>query len=299
LLSHAPADEDLLAEALTAHAGHKVELLVPQRGEKRSLVEQALVNAREALARRLAESATQLKLLAGIAETFGLEAPPQRIEVYDNSHIQGSNAVGAMVVAGPSGFVKAAYRKFNIRAEDTAPGDDFAMMREVLSRRFVRALKEDPERERGTWPDLILLDGGQGQLSAALKVLADLGIDDIAVIGVAKGPDRDAGRERFFRPGLPPLSLDSKDPVLYFLQRLRDEAHRFAIGAHRQKRTKAISTSPLDDIPGIGARRKRALLHHFGSSRGVARAGLTDLERVEGISKTVAKKVYDHFHAEG
>jgi excinuclease ABC subunit C len=195
--------------------------------------------------------------------------------------------------------VKPAYRKFTIRAEDTTPGDDFAMMREVLSRRFARALKEDPDRSGGTWPDLVLIDGGQGQLSATLAVLADLGIDDLPVVGVAKGPDRNAGRERFFRDGMPPLSLDAKDPVLYYLQRLRDEAHRFAIGAHRQKRAKAITGSPLDEIPGVGARRKRALLHHFGSARQVATAGLSDLERVEGISKTVAKKVYDHFHAEG
>jgi excinuclease ABC subunit C len=204
-----------------------------------------------------------------------------------------------MIVAGPEGFVKSAYRKFTIKSADISPGDDFAMMREVLSRRFARALREDPERSQGTWPDLVLIDGGQGQLSATLAVLADLGIEDLPVVGVAKGPDRNAGHERFFRDGEPPLSLDPKDPVLYYLQRLRDEAHRFAIGAHRQKRTKAITGSPLDEIAGIGARRKRALLHHFGSARGVATAGLTDLERVEGISKTVAKKVYDHFHAEG
>ena len=343
LTSHEPEDRALLAEALSLHAGHKVEIAMPQRGDKRKLIEHALVNAREALARRLAESSTQNRLLAGLAETFGLDAPPQRIEVYDNSHIQGSHPVGAMIVAGPDGFIKNAYRKFNIRGEDrrAAPphpdplpggekekeegeeaeesreidaaveaataaepeasfgGDDYAMMREVLGRRFARALKEDPERERGTWPDLILLDGGAGQLSSAQRVLTDLGILDIPLVGVAKGPDRDAGRERFFRPGRPPLVLDPKDPILYFLQRLRDEAHRFAIGTHRARRTKAIGTSPLDEIAGIGARRKRALLHHFGSARGVARAGLADLERVSGISKTVAKKVYDHFHAEG
>jgi len=321
LTSLEPAERDLLAQALSARAGRKVELATPQRGDKRKLIDQALLNAREALARRLAESATQAKLLEGVAQTFGLEAPPQRIEVYDNSHIQGTNAVGAMIVAGPEGFLKSAYRKFTIRGEtakpaeaETAldaaidkatdgapptPGDDYAMMREVLSRRFARALKEDPERERGTWPDLLLIDGGAGQLSSTQKVLADLGIDDIPVVAIAKGPERDAGRERFFRTGKPPLSLDPKDPVLYFLQRLRDEAHRFAIGTHRAKRTKALGSSPLDEIPGIGARRKRALLHHFGSARGVARAGLADLERVEGISKLVAKKVYDHFHAEG
>jgi excinuclease ABC subunit C len=322
LTSLEPAERALLAEALTARAQRKVELTTPQRGDKRKLVDQALFNAREALARRLAESATQAKLLAGLAETFGLDGPPQRIEVYDNSHIQGTNAVGAMIVAGPEGFMKSAYRKFTIRGEIAAkpeteadkaideavekataaaptPGDDYAMMREVLSRRFARALKEDPERERGTWPDLLLVDGGAGQLSSAQKVLADLGIDDLPVIGIAKGPDRDAGRERFFRPGKPPMSLDAKDPVLYFLQRLRDEAHRFAIGTHRAKRTKALGGSPLDEIPGIGARRKRALLQHFGSARAVARAGLADLERVAGISKLVAKKVYDHFHGEG
>ncbi|HET7594819.1 MAG TPA: excinuclease ABC subunit UvrC, partial [Stellaceae bacterium] len=326
LLSHEPPDCALLAEALSTHAGGKVELSVPQRGDKRKLVEHALVNAREALGRRLAESATQQKLLEGVAQALGLEQPPQRIEVYDNSHIQGSHPVGAMIVAGPEGFQKNAYRKFNIRGGDAGkradegelaaaidasaeprpaaaatltPGDDYGMMREVLSRRFARALKEDPTREAGAWPDLLLIDGGAGQLASVCQVLADLGIDDIAVVAIAKGPDRDAGRERFFRPGKPPFSLDPKDPVLYFLQRLRDEAHRFAIGTHRARRAKAIGVSPLDDIPGIGARRKRALLHHFGSARSVARAGLADLERVDGISKAVAQKIYDHFHAEG
>jgi excinuclease ABC subunit C len=299
LVNELPSEAALIAEALSSRAGYKVELVAPQRGDKRKLIEHALINAREALARRLAEGATQARLLQGVADAFGLDGPPQRIEVYDNSHIQGAHAVGAMIVAGPEGFSKAAYRKFNIKSTDITPGDDFAMMREVLTRRFARALKEDPDRERGTWPDLVLIDGGQGQLSAVLGVLADLGIDDLAVIGVAKGPDRDAGRERFFREGEPPLSLEPKDPVLYYLQRLRDEAHRFAIGAHRQKRAQAITGSPLDEIPGIGAKRKRALLHHFGSARGVAGAGLSDLERVDGISKMVAKKVYDHFHAEG
>jgi excinuclease ABC subunit C len=346
LVSDEPADRELLAEALSTHAGRRIELSLPQRGEKRKLVEHARVNAREALARKLAESSTQHKLLAGVAEAFGLEIPPQRIEVYDNSHIQGAHPVGAMIVAGPEGFQKNAYRKFNIRlserarapapetvaaaeagpdgmapeplpvpgadaigldaaiavSSETPPpagGDDYAMMREVLGRRFARALKEDPEREHGTWPDLILIDGGAGQVASAQRVMADLGIADIPIVGIAKGPDRDAGRERFFRAGRPPLSLDPKDPVLYFLQRLRDEAHRFAIGSHRARRTKAIGTSPLDEIAGIGARRKRALLHHFGSARGVARAGLADLERVQGISRAVAKKVYDHFHADG
>ena len=279
-----PADRDLLAEALSTHAGRRIELLTPQRGDKRKLVEHALVNAREALARRLAESSTQAKLLAGVAEAFGLDAPPQRIEVYDNSHIQGSHPVGAMIVAGPEGFVKNAYRKFNIRTlsppgrgqgegaggetEDSldaaidaatagdapAGGDDYAMMREVLGRRFARALKDDPERERGIWPDLLLIDGGAGQVSSAQRVMADLGIDDMPLVGIAKGPDRDAGRERFFRPDRPPMRLEPKDPVLYFLQRLRDEAHRFAIGTHRARRAKAIGASPLDEIAGIGAR---------------------------------------------
>jgi excinuclease ABC subunit C len=321
LLTHEPSEVALLEEALSTHAGGKVDLAVPQRGDKRKLVEHALLNAREALGRRLSESATQQKLLEGVAQALGLEAPPQRIEVYDNSHIQGSHAVGAMIVAGPAGFVKNAYRKFTIRgaraapegdlaaaiaasaepeasAEVLAPGDDYAMMREVLSRRFARAIKEDPTREKGTWPDLILIDGGAGQLSSAQQVLADLGITDLPLAGIAKGPDRDAGRERFFRPGREPFSLDPKDPVLYYLQRLRDEAHRFAIGTHRAKRMKAIGSSPLDEVPGIGARRKKALLHHFGSARGVARAGLADLERVEGISKAVAQRIYDHFHAE-
>jgi excinuclease ABC subunit C len=326
LLSHTPADAALIEEALTAQAGGKVELTVPQRGDKRKLMEHALLNAREALGRRLAESETQLKLLAGLAETFSLDAPPHRIEVYDNSHIQGSHAVGAMIVAGPEGFIKNAYRKFTIRGDGGAaqpaenglaaaieasaepapeaaaspltPGDDYGMMREVLSRRFARALKEDPTRERGTWPDLLLIDGGAGQLTAAQQVLADLGIDDVPLVAIAKGPDRNAGRERFFRPGREPFSLDPRDPVLYYLQRLRDEAHRFAIGTHRARRAKAIGSSPLDEIPGIGARRKKALLHHFGSARGVARAGLADLERVEGISKAVAQRIYDHFHAE-
>jgi excinuclease ABC subunit C len=326
LLSHEPPDCALLAEALSTRAGHKVELSLPQRGDKRKLMDHALINAREALGRRLAESATQQKLLEGVAQALGLDHTPQRIEVYDNSHIQGTNAVGAMIVAGPEGFQKSAYRKFNIRGETAkrvdegeleaaieasteprpppppgalTPGDDYGMMREVLSRRFARALKEDPMRETGAWPDLLLIDGGAGQLASVCQVLADLGIDDLAVTAIAKGPDRDAGRERFFRPGKPPFSLDPKDPVLYFLQRLRDEAHRFAIGTHRARRAKAIGVSPLDEIPGIGGKRKKALLHHFGSARSVARAGLADLERVDGISKAVAQRIYDHFHAEG
>ncbi|HUN45301.1 MAG TPA: helix-hairpin-helix domain-containing protein, partial [Stellaceae bacterium] len=262
------------------------------------------------LARRLAESSTQLKLLEEVAQLFALEGPPDRIEVYDNSHIQGAYPVGAMIVAGPDGFQKNAYRKFTIRgdgrsegdgseAQPIAPGDDYGMMREVLTRRFGRALKEDPTRETGTWPDLVLIDGGEAQLAVAEQVLADLGIADVPLVAIAKGPDRDAGRERFFMPGKPPKGLDPKSPVLYYLQRLRDEAHRFAIGTHRARRAKAIGASPLDEIAGIGARRKKALLLHFGSARSVSRAGLADLEQVEGISKTVAKKIYDHFHADG
>jgi excinuclease ABC subunit C len=281
---------------------------VPQRGDKRNIVDHALVNAREALARRLAESATQLRLLEDVAQLFALDGPPQRIEVYDNSHIQGQHPVGAMIVAGPGGFIKNAYRKFTIRGtapspDDAgatiAPGDDYGMMREVLTRRFARALKEDPARESGNWPDLVLIDGGEGQLAVAQQVLADLGIADLPLVAIAKGPDRDAGRERFFVPGKPPRGLDPKSPVLYYLQRLRDEAHRFAIGTHRARRIKVLGTSPLDEIPGIGAKRKKALLHHFGSARGAARAGLADLTQVEGISEAVAKKIYDHFHAEG
>jgi excinuclease ABC subunit C len=349
LLSHHLVEQELVEEALSLGGG-RVTLSVPQRGDKKRLVERILETAREALGRRLAESASQRHLLDGVAETFGLDGQLNRVEVYDNSHIQGTNAVGAMIVAGPDGLVKSAYRKFTIRgvrsvekaphpdplpasgarekispsprisgeregpakregegerdhsialpSEKIAGGDDYAMMREVLQRRFARALKEDPERDRGMWPDLILIDGGQGQLNVAQGVLEELGITDVAVVCIAKGPDRNAGRERFFVPSRPPFSLDPRDPVLYFLQRLRDEAHRFAIGTHRAKRTKALGQSPLDEIAGVGARRKRALLHHFGSARGVARAGLGELERVAGISKTVAKKIYDHFHAD-
>jgi excinuclease ABC subunit C len=300
LLSDRPAERELLQEALATKAGHSVRLEVPQRGGKRDLVQNALLNAREALARRLSENASQRRLLEGVAAAFGLEAAPERIEVYDNSHISGRNAYGAMIVAGPDGFTKGAYRKFTINnPEGAQPGDDYAMMREVLTRRFSRALKEDPERERGSWPDLVLVDGGAGQLSSALEVFAELGVTDVAVVGVAKGPDRDAGRERFFLPGREPFGLEPKDPVLYFLQRLRDEAHRFAIGAHRAKRSKQIAQSPLDEIPGIGARRKRALLLHFGSARAVARAGVVDLQAVEGINEAVAKKIHDHFNANG
>jgi excinuclease ABC subunit C len=275
-----------------------VELAEPKRGEKRRIVEHALTNAREAHGRRLAESSSQARLLEGVAAAFGMDGPPERVEVYDNSHIQGAHAIGAMIVAGPEGFIKNAYRKFNIR-EQGAAGDDFAMMREVLTRRFGRAVKEDPERMLGTWPDLVLIDGGLGQLNVALEVFAELGIDDVTLVGIAKGPDRDAGREHFFMENRAPFQMEPRDPVLYFLQRLRDEAHRFAIGTHRAKRTKAIGKSPIDEIAGIGPARKKALLHHFGSGAAVARAGLADLEEVEGINRAVAKKIYDHFHPDG
>jgi excinuclease ABC subunit C len=306
LLSEDVPDCALIAEALTQKMGSRVQITVPERGDKRKPVEHALANAREALARRLAESGAQSRLLEGVAAAFGLEAPPNRIEVYDNSHIAGREPIGAMIVAGPEGFMKNSYRKFNIRGVGSpdnpggiAPGDDYGMMREVLSRRFGRALKEDPTRSGGTWPDLVLIDGGQGQLNAALQVFADLGISDLPVVAIAKGPDRDAGRERFFMPGRPPFSLEPRDPVLYFLQRLRDEAHRFAIGGHRARRSRAITRSPLDEIAGIGPTRKKALLLHFGSAKAVARAGLSDLENVGGISKAVARKIYDHFHSGG
>jgi excinuclease ABC subunit C len=311
LLSHTLVEQALVAEALSL-GGHKVSLVVPQRGDKRKLIERIAGTAREALGRRLAESSSQRQLLDGVAAALNLPGPLNRIEVYDNSHIQGSNAVGAMIVAGPEGLMKNQYRKFNIRgernssAETPAPGepsrfggDDYAMMREVLRRRLGRALKEDPDRTAGAWPDLVLIDGGLGQLSAAQGVLDELGIDDVALCGIAKGPDRNAGRERFFLPGKPSFSLEPRDPVLYFLQRLRDEAHRFAIGTHRARRASGISRSPLDEIGGTGVRRKQALLHHFGSARTVARAGLAEIERVPGISKAVAKKVYDHFHGVG
>jgi excinuclease ABC subunit C len=291
-----PDECAVIARALSEKAGRKVVVSIPKRGDRKRLVDHAADNAREALGRRMAESGAQLRLLAGAGEVFGLDGPPERIEVYDNSHIQGTNAVGAMIVAGPDGLMKSAYRKFNIKAADLTPGDDYGMMREVLCRRFKRAQKEDPDHDRGLWPDLVLVDGGQGQLNAALAVFADLGVEGVAIAAIAKGPDRDAGRERFFMPDRPPFSLEPRDPVLYFLQRLRDEAHRFAIGTHRARRSKGLSQSQLDDVPGIGARRKRALLHHFGSARGVSDAGLADLEAVDGISRTMAKKIYDYFH---
>lgn len=306
LLSTAVEDQVLLAEALSTRAGRKVEVSVPQRGEKKDLVDHAAQNAREALGRRLAETSTQARLLGGLAETFGLSEAPKRIEVYDNSHIMGTNAVGAMIVAGPEGFVKNQYRKFNIRSTDITPGDDFGMMREVMQRRFSRLLKEyeqgeeiDEGKDAGfpAWPDVILIDGGQGQMSAVRAILKELGVEDrVTAIGVAKGMDREAGRERFFMEGKPSFSLPVRDPVLYFVQRMRDEAHRFAIGSHRARRKKELVSNPLDEIAGIGQKRKRALLLHFGTAKAVGRAAMEDLMAVEGISEAVAKQVYGHFH---
>jgi excinuclease ABC subunit C len=300
LLNETLAEQALVAEALSIKAnsfgsGKKVEIAVPQRGEKAAVVAHAETNAREALERKLAETAGQAKLLEATATLFALDGPPGRIEIYDNSHIMGANAYGVMVVAGPEGFRKQAYRKFAIKAAIT-PGDDFAMMREVLTRRFARALKEEEERGETDWPDLVLIDGGQGQLSAAQAILDELGIEDVLLVAISKGPDRDAGREWFHRTGQPPFQLPPRDPVLYFLQRLRDEAHRFAITTHRAGRSKALVTSELDEIPGIGPGRKRALLNHFGSARGVKQAGLADLEAAPGVSKAIAKLVYAHFH---
>jgi excinuclease ABC subunit C len=294
LTSHDVAERELLESALALTAGHKVEIRHPKRGDQKDALDQAVVNAREALARRMAERGTQRQLLEGVARVFKLDSPPERIEIYDNSHIQGTAPIGAMVVAGADGFIKNSYRKFNIKTEGAA-GDDFAMMREVLTRRFGRALREDPERDDESWPDLVLIDGGQGQLEVARQVLSELGLEDIAIVGIAKGPDRDAGRERFFMPGRPPFSLEPRDPVLYFLQRLRDEAHRFAIGTHRTRRAADITKSALDEVPGIGAGRKRALLHHFGSARAVAVATLEDIKAVAGISDALAQKIHDHF----
>ena len=313
LLSHQVSQKALLEEALAERSGRKVRLGIPIRGAKRNLVNLALANAEKALGRRLAESASQRKLLEGLAEKLELEAVPERIEVYDNSHISGTNAIGAMIVAGVEGFVKNAYRKFNIRTVPDRPaetgkadggplpGDDYAMMREVLTRRLSRALKEDPERARGPegqWPDLMIIDGGAGHLNVAVQVFEELGVTDVALCAIAKGPDRNAGRERMFLPNRKPFRLDSRDPVLYFLQRLRDEAHRFAIGTHRARRAKGIERSPLDEIQGVGGARKKALLHHFGSARAVSQAGLADLEAVDGISKGLASRIYDWFHAD-
>ena len=301
LTSHEPAERDLIAEAFAQTSGRKVEILKPQRGEKRRLVDDALTNAREALGRKMSESSAQAKLLAGVAEAFGLDGSPERIEVYDNSHIMGTNAVGGMIVAGPEGFQKSQYRKFNIRGTDITPGDDFGMMKEVLRRRFARLAKEEEEgvlsgKEAGfARPDLLLIDGGAGQVAAVLEVMADLGVDDIAVVGVAKGVDRDAGMERFFIPGREAFRLDHKSPVLYYLQRLRDEAHRFAIGTHRARRAVDMKRNPLDEIEGVGPGRKKALLAAFGSARGVSRAGVEDLAKVEGVSEALAERIYGFF----
>jgi len=299
LASHPPDNADLVADALSTQLGRRVSIQLPQRGEKARLLEQAGRNAREALARRMAEGASQVALLEGLAEAFGLDGPPERIEVYDNSHIMGAHAVGGMVVAGPEGFLRSQYRKFNIRGTDLTPGDDFGMMRQVLTRRFARLAREDPDRRSGVWPDLVLIDGGAGQVAAACAALGELGIDEVAVIGVAKGVDRDAGKEEFHRPGQPPLALGHRDPVLYFVQRLRDEAHRFAIGAHRTRRATQTRATPLDEVPGVGAARKRALLAHFGSAKAVTRAGLADLRAAPGISDALAETIYGFFHGEG
>ncbi len=292
-------NHQLVSDALALRADRKVELAIPQRGDRKKIVEHAVTNAREALLRRQAENSAQRALLDGTMEVFKLAAPPERIEVYDNSHISGTNMVGGMIVAGPSGLMKNAYRKFNIKTPNLAAGDDYGAMREVLTRRFARAQTEDPDRTQGQWPDLVLLDGGEGQLNAGLQVLADLGIDDVVMASISKGPDRNAGREHFHMPGQPSFMLPPNHPVLYFLQRLRDEAHRFAITTHRAKRSKAIGQSTLDDVAGIGAARKKALIRHFGSARDVADAGIQDLQTVEGISAAMAKKIYDHFHPEG
>jgi len=342
LISHAIDDRDLLAEALSTKSGHKIEIMVPQRGEKKDLIAHALANAREALGRKLAETSSQEKLLRQLTETFGLPRVPRRIEVYDNSHIQGTNAVGAMIVAGPEGFRKGDYRKFNIRSADLTPGDDFAMMREVLERRFKRLIAELPSPERGgadrqersgeestdlheltptreppatdllvsgggndvehgedelesPWPDLVLIDGGQGQLNAAREVLGPLGVQ-VPLVAIAKGPDRDAGRETFFIPGRDSFKLPPRDPVLYFVERLRDEAHRFAIGSHRARRRRDLREAGLQEIAGIGPTRKRALLHHFGTLKAIERAGLADLMQVDGISAETARRIYEFFH---
>ena len=324
LLSHDVPECDLLAAALTTKSGRKVEITVPQRGEKKELVAHALVNAREALGRKLADTSSQQKLLKGLADVFALPRMPQRIEVYDNSHIQGTNAVGAMIVAGPEGFRKNQYRKFNIRSTELTPGDDFGMMREVLERRFKRLMTEAPraaqpadtteaiqaaaiagdmpppadsdEDRESPWPDLVLIDGGQGQLNAAKETLAALGVTGVPMIGVAKGPDRDAGNETFYLTDKPAVKLPPRDPLLFFIQRLRDEAHRFAIGSHRTRRTKSIREGGLQEIPGIGPTRKRALLHHFGTLKAIERASVTDLSQVPGINEETARKIHDFFH---
>ena len=292
-------EADLLAQALSERAERKIEISMPQRGDRVRLVKQATRNAEEALDRRLAESTTQGKLLQEVADLFELSEPPRRIEVYDNSHIQGTNALGAMIVAGPEGFIKGQYRKFNIKNPDTAPGDDFAMMREVMARRFGRLMEDnEPERD-ANWPDLVLIDGGKGQMSSVMQIVRELGVEDVAFIGVSKGPDRHAGRETFHFPDGREFTLPVNAPVMFYLQRLRDEAHRFAIGAHRAKRSKAITVSPLDEVPGIGPSRKKALLMHFGTARAVRNASLEDLQKAPGVSAAVAQTVYDYYHSNG
>ena len=293
-------EADLLAQALSERAERKIEISVPQRGDRVRLVKQATRNAEEALDRKLAESTTQGKLLQEVADLFELPEPPRRIEVYDNSHIQGTNALGAMIVAGPEGFIKGQYRKFNIKNPDTAPGDDFAMMREVIARRFGRLMADDADQERDeNWPDLVLIDGGKGQMSSVMQIVRELGVEDVAFIGVSKGPDRHAGRETFHFPDGREFTLPVNAPVMFYLQRLRDEAHRFAIGAHRAKRSKAITVSPLDEVPGIGPSRKKALLMHFGTARAVRNASLEDLQKAPGVSAAVAQTVYDYYHSNG
>lgn len=312
ILSHEVPDQRVLAEALSTRAERKVEIVVPKRGEKYELVEHAVRNAREAIERQLAETSSQLRLLKGLAETFGLPDAPKRIEVYDNSHIMGTNAVGAMIVAGPEGFAKNQYRKFNIKSADTRPGDDIGMMREVLRRRFRRLIEENPRARENTeqagasmsasdtpWPDLVVVDGGLSQLNAAREIMAEVGVGDVPLLAVAKGMDRDAGRELFHIAGREPFRLPPRDPVLYFIERLRDEAHRFAIGSHRTRRSKDIGATGLQEIPGVGPARKRALLHHFGTLKAIGQASLSDLENVPGIDDRLAKAVYDYFHAGG
>ncbi|HEX7790947.1 MAG TPA: excinuclease ABC subunit UvrC [Afipia sp.] len=303
LLSHRVEDQELLAEALSVRAGYKVEVSTPQRGEKKELVTHALTNAREALGRKLADTATQARLLQGLSTALGLPKVPRRIEVYDNSHIQGTNAVGAMIVAGPEGFAKNQYRKFNIKSEGLTPGDDYGMMREVLQRRFKRLLNDAAEGKKETgddgvpqWPDLVIIDGGQGQLNAVREIFAELNLCEVSLIAVAKGPDRDAGRETLFMPDRPSIKLEPRDPVLYFIQRLRDEAHRFVIGSHRKLRKKDIREAGLQEIPGIGPSRKRALLHHFGTLKEIERASVADLGKVPGVSAESARKIFDFFH---
>ncbi|WP_457094002.1 excinuclease ABC subunit UvrC [Microvirga sp. P5_D2] len=312
LLSHEIEDAELMGAALSTRAESRVEIHAPQRGERRQLIEYVLRNAKEALGRRLADTASQQKLLISLGQAFGMAKAPKRVEVYDNSHIMGTNAVGAMVVAGANGFMKQHYRTFNMKSEDLKPGDDYGMMREMLQRRFARLVKEEPRAADAeapvehddafpAWPDLVLIDGGKGQLEAARQALAEVGVseDDVALVGIAKGRDRDAGRETFFKPGQPPFKMPPRDPALYFVQRLRDEAHRFAIGAHRAKRKRELVKNPLDEIAGIGPTRKRALLHHFGTVKAIQQAALEDLMKAPGVNAATARAVYDFFHDRG